>query len=85
MLFIPNHIMLFIPNLVTISNRRNKYLYQIVILYVLNYIKINSKMLGISLPKEILLKIDRDRGDIPTSKFLVKLIELAYNTNIIKP
>jgi hypothetical protein len=44
-------------------------------------------MLGISLPKEILLKIDRDRGrgDIPTSKFLVKLIELAYNTNIIKP
>ena len=41
-------------------------------------------MLGISLPKVILLKIDRDRGDIPTSKFLVKLIELAY-TNIIKP
>jgi hypothetical protein len=42
-------------------------------------------MLGISLPQEILLRIDRDRGDIPRSKFLVKLIELAYNTNTIKP
>jgi len=42
-------------------------------------------MLGISLPQEILLRIDRDRGDIPRSKFLVRLIELAYNTNRIKP
>ena len=42
-------------------------------------------MLGISLPQEILLRIDRDRGDIPRSKFLAKLIELAYNTNRIKP
>ena len=37
---------------------------------MLNYIKINSKMLGISLPQEILLRIDRDRGDIPRSKIL---------------
>ncbi len=42
-------------------------------------------MLGISLPQEILIRIDRDRGDIPRSKFLIKLIELAYNTNRIKP
>ena len=42
-------------------------------------------MLGISLPNDILLRIDRDRGDIPRSRFLVKLIELAYNTNRIKP
>jgi len=42
-------------------------------------------MLGISLPNEILLKIDKDRGDISRSRFLVKLIELAYNTNRIKP
>ena len=41
-------------------------------------------MLGISLPEEILLKIDKDRGDIPRSRFLVKLIEVAYNTNTIK-
>jgi hypothetical protein len=42
-------------------------------------------MLGISLPEEILLKIDKDRGLIPRSRYLLKLIELAYNTNRIKP
>ena len=47
--------------------------------------KINSKMLGISLLEEILLKIDKDRGLIPRSRYLLKLIELAYNTNTIKP
>ena len=41
-------------------------------------------MLGISLPNEVLLRIDKDRGLIPRSRFLVKLIELAYNTNEIK-
>ena len=41
-------------------------------------------MLGISLPNEILLKIDRDRGDIPRSRFLLKLIEIAYKTSEIK-
>ena len=51
----------------------------------MNLNKFDSKMLGISLPNEILLRIDRDRGDIPRSKFLVRLIELAYNTNSIKP
>ena len=40
---------------------------------------------GVSFPKRILLKIDRDRGPIPRSRFLVKLIELAYNTNRVKP
>ena len=40
---------------------------------------------GISFPKSILSKIDKDRGPIPRSKFLVKLIEIAYNTNRIKP
>jgi hypothetical protein len=39
---------------------------------------------GISIPTKILLKIDRDRGPIPRSRFLVQLIELAYNTNTIK-
>jgi hypothetical protein len=41
-------------------------------------------MLGISLPKEVLIKIDKDRGLIPRSRFLLKLIEIAYNTNKIK-
>ena len=33
----------------------------------MNSNKINSKMLGISLPNEVLLKIDKDRGPIPRS------------------
>ena len=40
---------------------------------------------GVSFPKTILSKIDRDRGPIPRSRFLLKLIEIAYNTNTIKP
>ena len=46
--------------------------------------KFNSKMLGISLPNEILFRIDRDRGLIPRSRYLLKLIEIAYNSNEIK-
>ena len=40
---------------------------------------------GVSFPKNILSKIDRDRGPIPRSRFLLKLIEIAYKTNTIKP
>jgi hypothetical protein len=40
---------------------------------------------GISFPKSILSKIDRDRGPIPRSRFLLELIEIAYKTNTIKP
>ena len=50
----------------------------------LNLNKFNSKMLGISLPNEVLLRIDKDRGLIPRSRYLLKLIEIAYNTNEIK-
>jgi hypothetical protein len=39
---------------------------------------------GVSFPESILSKIDRDRGPIPRSRFLLKLIEIAYNTNTIK-
>ena len=52
--------------------------------YIINLNKLNSKMLGISLPNEVLIKIDKDRGLIPRSRFLLKLIEIAYNTNEIK-
>jgi hypothetical protein len=41
-------------------------------------------MLGISLLNEVLLKLDRDRGDISRSRFLLRLIEVAYKTNEIK-
>jgi hypothetical protein len=50
----------------------------------MNFNKFNSKMLGISLPNEVLLRIDKDRGLVPRSRFLLKLIEIAYNTNEIK-
>ena len=52
--------------------------------YIVNLNKLNSKMLGISLPNEVLLKIDKDRGLIPRSRYLLKLIEIAYKTNEIK-
>jgi len=39
---------------------------------------------GVSLPKDILLKIDSDRGLVPRSRFLTKLIEIAYSTDRIK-
>ena len=42
-------------------------------------------MLGISLPTEVLLKIDKDRDSYQGLRYLLKLIELAYNTNGIKP
>ena len=52
--------------------------------YIVNLNKLNSKMLGISLPNGVLLKIDKDRGLIPRSRYLLKLIEIAYKTNEIK-
>jgi hypothetical protein len=33
---------------------------------------------GVSFPREIVHKIDKDRGDIPRSRFLLRLIETAY-------
>ena len=52
--------------------------------HIINLNKLNSKMLGISLPNGVLLKIDKDRGLIPRSRYLLKLIEIAYKTNEIK-
>jgi hypothetical protein len=53
-------------------------------LYIINLNSLNSKMLGISLPNEVLLRIDKDRGPIPRSRYLLKLIEIAYKTNELK-
>ncbi len=33
---------------------------------------------GLSLPKDILLKIDEERGDIPRSKYILRLLEIVY-------
>jgi hypothetical protein len=35
---------------------------------------------GISLPKEIVKKIDAERGDIPRSKYLLRILEKIYDT-----
>ena len=46
--------------------------------------------LGITLPREIVRKIDNDRGDVPRSRFLLRLVERAklyevlYKQGIIK-
>jgi metal-responsive CopG/Arc/MetJ family transcriptional regulator len=36
---------------------------------------------GLSLPNELIQKIDVERGDISRSRFLLRIIEKAYNTN----
>ena len=44
-----------------------------------NYISV-----GISLPKKIMKKIDVERGDIPRSRYLLRLLEKTYLPNKIK-
>jgi hypothetical protein len=39
----------------------------------------NTMSVGISLPEQILKKIDKDRGDVPRSRFLLRLVEHAYD------
>jgi hypothetical protein len=34
--------------------------------------------IGISLPKELMKKIDIDRGDIPRSRYMLRLLEKQY-------
>jgi hypothetical protein len=39
---------------------------------------LRCKSTGLSLPAELLRKIDSERGDIPRSRFLLRIIERAY-------
>jgi hypothetical protein len=39
---------------------------------------LNYKSTGLSLPIELLRKIDAERGDISRSRFLLRLLERAY-------
>jgi hypothetical protein len=34
--------------------------------------------IGISLPKEIITKIDAERGDVPRSRFLLRVLQKMY-------
>jgi len=36
---------------------------------------------GLSLPKELMKKIDLERGDIPRSRYLLRLLERIYAVN----
>ncbi|MGB0025919.1 MAG: hypothetical protein WBP64_03700 [Nitrososphaeraceae archaeon] len=38
----------------------------------------NCMAIGISLPKEIMKKIDTDRGDVPRSRFVLRILEKQY-------
>lgn len=38
-----------------------------------------NKAVGISLPHNILEKIDRDRLDVPRSRFVLRLLENSYS------
>jgi len=47
-----------------------------------SFIKNNSAVkpiVSLTFPKEILAKIDYSRGDIPRSRYILRLIEKAYN------
>ena len=55
-------------------------------LFLLKLIMSKTKdyiIFGASFPKNVLSKIDRDRGPIPRSRYLLKLIEIAYERDEI--
>ena len=37
---------------------------------------------GISLPNELMQKIDADRGDIPRSRYILRILEKIYKMDI---
>ena len=41
----------------------------------------NITQVSVSFPRELVEKIDNDRGLIPRSRFLATLVEKAYNKN----
>jgi len=44
----------------------------------------NCRSTGLSLPGELLRKIDAERGDISRSRYLLRLIERAYEAKNLK-
>lgn len=40
-----------------------------------------SIAVGISLPREIIAKIDNERGDITRSRYVLKIVQKAYRDN----
>lgn len=48
------------------------------------YIQKQSIPIGISLPEELIEKIDTQRGDINRSRFILRLIELGLKTKEVQ-
>jgi len=48
---------------------------------MINVVMQSTIAVGISLPKEIITKIDSERGDIPRSRYLLRLLEKMYRSN----
>ena len=44
----------------------------------MNKSQCHSKSKGISIPEDLLSKIDKDRGDISRSRFIVRIMERLY-------
>jgi hypothetical protein len=40
---------------------------------------LRKTVVGISFPQQLVERIDKDRGDIPRSRFLVRILERAYD------
>jgi hypothetical protein len=40
--------------------------------------------IGISLPKEILARIDTERGDVPRSRYLLRKLEKMYSIGSVE-
>lgn len=43
----------------------------------------NSKFVGITIPKELYDKIEKERGDLPRSYFYKKLVETGYKQGVL--
>jgi len=41
----------------------------------------NAKTIGISFPRQIIEKIEHDRGDVPRSRFIWKMLEKELKLN----
>ena len=47
--------------------------------YVITNISVQSKPVSLTIPKQMLEKIDESRGDVSRSRYVLRLIEKAYD------
>jgi hypothetical protein len=44
----------------------------------------NTRVIGLSLPEGVVDRIDRARGDISRSKYILRIIERAFGNKVIE-